>query len=209
MAETDDGKAAHGFNLTVDYGTPLDTQEMLDIEDDEERERRIGNLLERLNTSPHSTTPRSEPPLSFDFGERKTFQVDPPDELLARIKDFLPRLEAENAILAQRAQADPESVDIENVEDSDRYIEMNLGLGVFEDRSKRPGESETQSSSSEEDGTSDTSSTSTSSSSSDEELSDSSSDEDDNASSRPVKPLPSRTTRRPHIEVLQDTTTGS
>jgi hypothetical protein len=45
--------------------------------------------------------------------------------VLSRIHAFLPALEASNAILAQRAQADPRSVDIEHVDEGmDQYIEM-------------------------------------------------------------------------------------
>jgi hypothetical protein len=42
--------------------------------------------------------------------------------VLARVQAFLPQIEASNAILAQ---ADPMSLDIENVAETDnRYIEM-------------------------------------------------------------------------------------
>lgn len=45
--------------------------------------------------------------------------------VLSRVQAFLPQMEASNTILAQRVQADPKSVDIENVEDGmGQYIEM-------------------------------------------------------------------------------------
>jgi hypothetical protein len=45
--------------------------------------------------------------------------------VLGRIQAFLPQLEASNRTLLERAQADPSSVDIENVKDGEgRYIEM-------------------------------------------------------------------------------------
>ncbi|KAH9052317.1 hypothetical protein EDB87DRAFT_1527883, partial [Lactarius vividus] len=75
--------------------------------------------------------------LSFDFGDRRTFGVDPPTELLARVQQFLPQIEQSNAELAHR---DPRSIDIEHIEETDeRVIQMaskrsNLGLGVFEQR---------------------------------------------------------------------------
>ncbi|KAJ2914921.1 hypothetical protein MD484_g5479, partial [Candolleomyces efflorescens] len=57
--------------------------------------------------------------------------------VLGRIQAFLPELEASNRALLERAQADPSSVDIENVKEGEaRYIEMNLGLGVYEERQR-------------------------------------------------------------------------
>ena len=45
--------------------------------------------------------------------------------VLSRVQAFLPRLEASNAILAQRARDDPNSIDIEHIPDGmDQYIEM-------------------------------------------------------------------------------------
>jgi hypothetical protein len=45
--------------------------------------------------------------------------------VLSRVQAFLPQLEASNAVLAQRFQENPQSVDIENIqEDEQFYIEM-------------------------------------------------------------------------------------
>lgn len=45
--------------------------------------------------------------------------------MLSRVQAFLPQIEASNAILAQHAEKDPKSVDIEYMgEEVDRYIEM-------------------------------------------------------------------------------------
>ena len=45
--------------------------------------------------------------------------------VLSRVQAFLPQLEASNAILAQRARDDPNSIDIEHIPDGmDQYIEM-------------------------------------------------------------------------------------
>ncbi|KAG6810180.1 hypothetical protein H0H92_012971 [Tricholoma furcatifolium] len=61
----------------------------------------------------------------------------PQSDLIARVRAFLPELEASNAILEQQRQANPSSVDIESVEeDAQQYIEMNLGLGLFSERGK-------------------------------------------------------------------------
>ncbi|KAG2369796.1 hypothetical protein BDR07DRAFT_1219249, partial [Suillus spraguei] len=109
----------------------------LEVEDEENRQQRICNLLEQLNSSSPSRNTSNAAPPTFDFGERRTHPVDPPSELLARIQAFLPRLKEENDSLAQRIRDNPSSVDIENVEeDAEQYIEMNLGLGVLETRLK-------------------------------------------------------------------------
>jgi len=57
--------------------------------------------------------------------------------VLSRAEDFLPRLAASNAELANKAAQDPASVDIEHLGDRGEdapHIEMNLGLGVFSQR---------------------------------------------------------------------------
>ncbi|KAK0501715.1 hypothetical protein EDD18DRAFT_1034473, partial [Armillaria luteobubalina] len=108
--------------------------EKLEVEEEDARIKRIEAVMHKLNTTsglrPPSTTAKP-----FDFGERRTFAVDPPSELLSRVQAFLPQIEASNAILTQRVELDPKSVDIEHItEEMDQYIEMNLGLGVFEHR---------------------------------------------------------------------------
>ncbi|KAK7437390.1 hypothetical protein VKT23_018635 [Stygiomarasmius scandens] len=129
--------------------------ELLEVEDDEQRARRFQSVFERLNAnSNNSCAPMGMPEFKFDFGERKTFAV-PPSELLSRVQAFLPQMEASNALLSQKAQADPLSVDIEHVEDGvEQYIEMNLGLGVFETKrspSDRDAEMPSSNSSSDSD----------------------------------------------------------
>jgi Domain of unknown function (DUF4598) len=57
--------------------------------------------------------------------------------VLARVQAFLPQLEASNAILTQRVQTDPKSVDIENIEEGEeQYIEMvsyrNMSLVIID-----------------------------------------------------------------------------
>ncbi|KAH9984082.1 hypothetical protein BJV74DRAFT_776360, partial [Russula compacta] len=75
------------------------------------------DTLERLNGEGSST---GEPlSLPFDFGVRKTFAMEPPTELLARVRQFLPHIEQSNAELLQ---SDPRSIDIECIEDTDEHV---------------------------------------------------------------------------------------
>ncbi|KAF9533934.1 hypothetical protein CPB83DRAFT_831741 [Crepidotus variabilis] len=212
---------------------------MLDVEDEDARQDRLKTLFENLNASnstgalpfgrgesaehhPHIESPK----FGFDFGDRSTFPVQPPTELLSRVRAFLPQLQASNQILEKRMEDDPESVDIEHLsEGMNQFIEMNLGLGLFEDRSKRQHSSE-----SEEDAEMSTSSSSESSLSSactsDPEIpfrrgtysyeDDNDSDESSDAEIitsfvpyRPIRPLPRRATdpkvtASPEIVVIGD-----
>ncbi|KAF8875160.1 hypothetical protein BD779DRAFT_1564154 [Infundibulicybe gibba] len=166
----------------------------------DDRQDRIQTVFQKLNAS----TGHKKIPLfsSFDFGDRTTYAVPPSTELLSRVQAFLPQMEASNNLLAQRVQVDPKEVDIENVNEGvGHYIEMNLGLGVFEDRahSAAPNSQDTE--------------MSTSSSDTSESDSESDSDVDTDASSeiitsflpsRPIKPLPRRFSRRPQIIVLDE-----
>ncbi|EJD03760.1 uncharacterized protein FOMMEDRAFT_167086, partial [Fomitiporia mediterranea MF3/22] len=123
--------------------------ERLDVEDDAQREARLRQLLQRTNNSTASASNNnndSSPlaalpgPSSFDFGVCETHPVQPPTHLLSRLEEFLPQMEAANADLAHRIEAHPESVDIEHLGDTGlgQYIEMNLGLGVFDVRGRHP-----------------------------------------------------------------------
>lgn len=178
----------------------LQSGSKLEVEDEENRQQRIGNLLEQLNSSSPSRNTSNAAPPTFDFGERKTYAVDPPSELLARIHDFLPRLKEENDSLAKRVQDNPSSADIENIEeDVEQYIELNLGLGVFETRPKDSDSHSDDEESESEDSSSSSSPSPDSSFASDSDSdSDSSSNSDSSSidikaiSSRPLKPLPRR-----------------
>ncbi|KAF9552298.1 hypothetical protein CPC08DRAFT_647094 [Agrocybe pediades] len=177
----------------------------LDVEDEDARQARLQSFFEKLNSSSDTRfldrTAEMNP--QFPLGERRTFPIEPPTELLSRVQAFLPQLEASNAILMQRAQQDPKSVDIEHIsEGMDRHIEMNLGLGVFEDRSQRPAGQQDEDSEM---------STSSSSESSDSDKDDDNNDADDDSGdsdasseiitsfvpSRPIKPLPRRASGKP------------
>lgn len=152
--------------------------------------------------------------------------------VLSRVQAFLPQLEASNKALLRQAQEDPSSVDIENVEGEENYIEMvllnfslwiqplifsvqNLGLGVFEDRSKASNTRSDEFDSSSESG--DTSSSSSSGSDSDSDSDSGSSEGSPDIDSgvptsapesRPMKPLPRRAAAHPGI-VLLDNHNGS
>ncbi|KAI0699780.1 hypothetical protein C8T65DRAFT_659104 [Cerioporus squamosus] len=209
--------------------------EVLDIEDEEQRHERIHGLFTRLNASaPPPSDAGIQAARPFDFGDRSTFAVQPPLQLLSRVQAFLPELAASNADLLRRAKEDPTSVDIENVNEEDpQYIEMNLGLGVFEQRGEAPPgipvadvdlDRDVQMSSSDDadsdsDSSSSSSSTSSDSSSGSGSGSDTDSDVDIVVSSsaqptpapRRIKPLPKRRTGagKPEIVVLSETETPS
>ncbi|KAI0328753.1 hypothetical protein GY45DRAFT_1325897 [Cubamyces sp. BRFM 1775] len=205
--------------------------EVLEVEDEDQRQERMHSLLARLNTPSNAgsaTLPSSRP---FDFGDRSTHPIAPPMELLSRVQAFLPELAASNADLLRRARENPESVDIENIdEDQEQYIEMNLGLGVFDHRGDLPPgipvtevdldaqmDSSDSSSDSDSDSDEDSSEDSDDSSSEDESSSeeDSSSEADGTVPSdqkqkvRPRKPLPKRKDAsgapKPEIVVLSET----
>ena len=155
-------------------------------------------------------------------------------KVLARVRAFLPQMEASNAVLSQ---AEPKSVDIENVTEADQqYIEMvrrihhvsylpspsfclcswlvtqNLGLGVFEDRAtashpeSTPDSEDTDPSSSSDSSDSDNSTSASDSSDSDDSVSESDSSTDIvlSVTSRPIKQLPKRARPRPEIVELSD-----
>lgn len=162
-----------------------------------------------MNRDRSSETANEPQQLSFDFGDRRTFAVEPPSELLARVQQFLPQIEQSNADLLNR---DPRSIDIEHIEETDeRVIQMNLGLGVFEQRrangdsvSSAESGSDTNDSDSDSDTSSSSSTNSTSSSSSSASSSSGLDSEDDEDAAdhprREIRPLPSRA--RPLIQVL-------
>ncbi|KAI0655026.1 hypothetical protein C8Q70DRAFT_924703 [Cubamyces menziesii] len=202
--------------------------EVLEVEDEDQRQERMRDLLAKLNSSSNASSAAIPPSRPFDFGDRSIHPVAPPMELLSRVQAFLPELAASNAELLRRARENPESVDIENIdEDQEQYIEMNLGLGVFEHRGDLPpgipvtevdldAQMNSSDSSSDSDSGSDGDSSEDSDSSSEEESSseeDSSSEADIVISSqkqeRPKKPLPRRKDTsgapKPGIVVLSET----
>ncbi|KIP04324.1 hypothetical protein PHLGIDRAFT_31403 [Phlebiopsis gigantea 11061_1 CR5-6] len=190
--------------------------ERLDVEDDEHRHERMHDLLMQLDSKTAAAPQHG--PRTFDFGERKTFMAEPPSALLSRVEAFLPQFAASTADITRRAQEDPDSVDIEKLGDEGRYIQMNLGLGVFEERKRGASSSPAGDSDTEMHGSESSATSSDSSSHSQNDESDSSSDGYDSDSSvdiissavsmasyRPIRPLPRRKSTRPQIVVLGDT----
>ncbi|KAJ1729357.1 hypothetical protein LPJ61_003564 [Coemansia biformis] len=77
---------------------------------------------------------------SDSSSSRKTFRVEPPSELLAQLRAFLPQIAEANKKLEAEVAKDPALVDIENIgSDETQYIEMDLGLGVFDVKQKASG----------------------------------------------------------------------
>ncbi|KAG6855739.1 hypothetical protein H0H87_011379 [Tephrocybe sp. NHM501043] len=191
----------------------------LDVEDAEQRLSRLQNTLQNLNTPSTSKSSKlpSAPNFSFlnrDAAQSRPQHVEPPKELLSRVHAFLPAIQASNALLSSQ---DLEKIDIEHVDDStDHYIEMNLGLGIFDVRgSTEPISMPISAHSSVSSSTSSSSSySSTSSASSYDNDSDSESDAEIITSFvpiRPTKPLPRRAMRQmqPRIAVLGQTDAAS
>ncbi|KAJ7666191.1 hypothetical protein DFH06DRAFT_1186185, partial [Mycena polygramma] len=131
-------------------------RETIEVEGDDARLERIQRVLEQLNTTSPAAADTAGRGVEHIFNT-----ASPPDaaprsegslnELLARVQAFLPQIEASNTALAEKASMDPRSVDIENVDGDEKVIQMNLGLGVFEDRTGREGESESDEESSDVD----------------------------------------------------------
>ncbi|KAJ1812536.1 hypothetical protein LPJ56_003518, partial [Coemansia sp. RSA 2599] len=73
-----------------------------------------------------------------DNRTRKTFRVEPPSDLLSRLNAFLPQIAEANKQLEVAVAQDPHKHDIENIDQNeDQYIEMDLGLGVFDMKPKK------------------------------------------------------------------------
>ncbi|KAI0916572.1 hypothetical protein AcV5_003025 [Taiwanofungus camphoratus] len=91
-------------------------------------------LFMKLDASSSTRHISEEKQNMFNFDDRRTFATEPHRDLLSRVQRFLPQLAASNAELTRRLREDPRSIDLENIENDEHYIEMNLGLGVFEGR---------------------------------------------------------------------------
>ncbi|KAJ2630355.1 hypothetical protein GGF44_004102, partial [Coemansia sp. RSA 1694] len=122
------------------------------------KSRRAGKskcLLDIPEDSSKSTalplvTPKAAPGISFCEDKsrstdaataRKTFRIEPPSDLLSRLHSFLPQIAEANKRLEVDIAEDPRKLDIENVdENEEQYIEMDLGLGVFDMKPKKDGE---------------------------------------------------------------------
>ncbi|TPX60807.1 hypothetical protein PhCBS80983_g01541 [Powellomyces hirtus] len=99
---------------------PPPAENFLDMPDTQSH---LASLLLSCQPTPQPTT------------RPKTFRPEPPSALLSRVAAFLPQLSAANATLQSEIERDAEQreqVDIENVGDDEQYIEMSLGVGVFD-----------------------------------------------------------------------------
>ncbi|KAH8798405.1 hypothetical protein DL96DRAFT_1824658 [Flagelloscypha sp. PMI_526] len=97
---------------------------MLEFEDKEGRLARLEMLLAQMDSKSENQRTRSSP-----------FDMSPPvpnSDLLERVRTFLPELQRSNDMLVSQEAA---SRDLENVDISQTYIEMDLGLGVFDVKS--------------------------------------------------------------------------
>ncbi|CAG8722306.1 15921_t:CDS:2, partial [Funneliformis caledonium] len=93
----------------------------LEIEDDENASKqRIASLINDCGENVTKDITKSE---------LKTFPLKRSEDLISRISDFLPKIASDNKELVKKVAKD---INIEVVEGKERIIEMNLGLGVFE-----------------------------------------------------------------------------
>ncbi|TFK95743.1 hypothetical protein BDV98DRAFT_577239 [Pterulicium gracile] len=164
----------------------------LEVEDEAQRLERLRRTFRKLN----NTTQLDHASVPFDFGDRSTFPVPPNTELLDRIQNFLPQMQAANEALGE---AKAEDLNIENLQDEESFIEMNLGLGVFE---SRPENGETMDTSSDTDSSESESLTSDSDSDDEEPEIITAFSKQEMTSTRTIRPLPRRASTRPKVEVL-------
>ncbi|KAF8338178.1 uncharacterized protein EI90DRAFT_3041951 [Cantharellus anzutake] len=120
----------------------------LEVETQDERRERLERLFASQAALDHpisDTNRRADGAPSFPTSDgRAPYRVDPPTALLKRVQAFLPQIHQANEDL------DPATANIEDGEDEQgRYIEMMLGLGVFEQRRRGQEGSESPSESSD------------------------------------------------------------
>ncbi|KAI7898842.1 uncharacterized protein BX663DRAFT_523663 [Cokeromyces recurvatus] len=116
----------------------MSNSELLDLKD---KKKTVENLISHKSIEKENKDIFPMPTLS---NKNTPGQSD----ILSRVRAFLPQLKAANEELDK---VEPSKRDIENVdEENEQYIEMNLGLGVYD--LKKPGQdSDTCSSSDSED----------------------------------------------------------
>ncbi|WVQ80791.1 hypothetical protein IAT38_002896 [Cryptococcus sp. DSM 104549] len=110
-------------------------RERLDVESPQDREARLGQLLSSISEPKQDQQSPQSPPNPIPS---RPFAV-PESDVLARVRAFLPEFQASNNALLAQAAANPESVNIEKGE-GERYIAMDLGLGVFDAPSNPSGD---------------------------------------------------------------------
>ncbi|KAJ2029687.1 hypothetical protein IWW57_001552 [Coemansia sp. S610] len=110
---------------------------LLDIPDDSSETTALPLFASKKDTKPGHYEDKSR---STDTTARRTFRIEPPSDLLSRLHSFLPQIAIANKQLQADIAEDPHKLDIENVgEDEEQYIEMDLGLGVFDMKPKNDG----------------------------------------------------------------------
>ncbi|OWZ81379.1 hypothetical protein C365_00353 [Cryptococcus neoformans Bt85] len=104
-------------------------RERLDVESPQDREARLGQLLQSISSNPNQSQ-ESTPIKSLNPLPSRPHVV-PESDVLSRVRAFLPQFQASNDALFAQARENPDSVDIEKGQ-SGQYISMDLGLGVFD-----------------------------------------------------------------------------
>jgi len=89
-------------------------------------------LINKANNG--TATSLSQPPPPSKPSRPEICKV-PKSNVLNRVQQFLPQLQAANTKLAAAMQTRPkEEFDIENVNEEDEHIEMNLAVGLLEEQ---------------------------------------------------------------------------
>ncbi|KAJ2879715.1 hypothetical protein H4R27_005145 [Coemansia aciculifera] len=109
---------------------------LLDIPEDSTENTPVPLIVPKKGSKPRFVEDKSG---STDaMAARKTFLIEPPSDLLSRLHSFLPQIAIANKQLEADIAEDPHKLDIENVdENEEQYIEMDLGLGVFDMKPKK------------------------------------------------------------------------
>ncbi|KAN0036665.1 hypothetical protein ACTFIV_001972 [Dictyostelium citrinum] len=90
-----------------------------------EKNSNINNGTMEPNFSPFLITPQQPPKTKPNFYKMEESSV------LNRVRDFLPKLKEANIDLKKKID-NKEDVNIENIKEGDKYIQMNLALGILE-----------------------------------------------------------------------------
>ncbi|KAJ1963770.1 hypothetical protein GGI12_001855 [Dipsacomyces acuminosporus] len=120
--------------MSTDKGAAKTSRCLLDVPDNRSDDSDTGSITLNPNSKGAFTDPS---PSSDSSAGKKTFRVEPPSALLSRLQAFLPQIAEANKKLEVESAADPDKLNIENVDENEgRYIEMDLGLGVFDMKPK-------------------------------------------------------------------------
>ncbi|CAO3677534.1 unnamed protein product [Rhizopus stolonifer] len=98
----------------------------------------MSNLSELLNI--RNKNENLEDQLASLSTENKTFKFSTSSDILSRVQAFLPQIQQANEKLQNE---DTSKLNIEDVdENAEQYIEMNLGLGVYDTKKDEKDEDE-------------------------------------------------------------------